>query len=132
MAQSERAMRSSSEVRSPAWRVVQPQQTSTAAADEPAGGGSAEVLADAARHGGASDSWSWRVSTRNCVPPMRGQHVVLAERHRQGAGDGLQRGVTGLMAEALVELLHVADVDEEACTGAFWRSANCRSCVPRR
>ena len=42
-----------------------------------------------------------------------GQHVVLAERHRQGAGHGLQRGVAGLMTQALVQILHVADVDEE-------------------
>ena len=53
MAQSERAIRSSSEVRSPVRRVVQPQQTSHRGADELARLGRVEVLADAAGHGGA-------------------------------------------------------------------------------
>ena len=42
-----------------------------------------------------------------------GQDVDLAERHGQRACDGLECGVAGVVADPLVELLHVADVDEE-------------------
>ena len=113
MAQSDRATRSSSEVRSPPWRVVQPQRTSTGAPTNSRGRGRAEVFPDAAGHGGAFGLLQMQRQHEELRPADAGEHVVLAERHRQGAGHRLERGVTGLVAEALVELLHVGDIDEQ-------------------
>ena len=61
-----------------------------------------------------------------------GQHVVLAERHRQGAGHGLQRGVAGLMAQAVVQVLHVADVDEERVDRCALAVGELQQLGPRR
>ena len=52
-------------------------------------------------------------STRNCVPPMRASTSFLRNVTDRARRHGLQRGVTGLEAVALVQLLHVADSDEE-------------------
>ena len=72
-----------------------------------------EVAADAARHGGAFGRVELEREHQELRAADAGQYVVLTEGHGQGAGHGQKRGVAGLVAVALVQVLHVADVDEE-------------------
>ena len=129
MAQSERATRSSSDVCSPPWRVRAAADLHRGA-DELARGRRAQVLPDAAGHRGALGLLQVEGQHQELRAADARHDVVLAERHGQGARHRLQRGVAGLVTEALVQLLDVAHIDEERVHRRGWLSANCNSWVP--
>ena len=60
-----------------------------------------------------SEARRLRASTRNWVPPMRARTSFFPKATDSAARHGLQRGIAGVVAQTVVQLLHVVHVGEE-------------------